>query len=1231
MRRGWLLAVCSTLVSALVFPVASATAEGKETPPAAPDPCTDFMAYQVDAAGYFNAGVGTNAACEPQPGAWDLMYRWPYGPGTSFTTVKSGSNTYVLGQDVTPIRSTDPVAGSSDTFSEREYLLPSGLRVTQKLSIDAGFTPNRLDTLKMSYTIANPTGEPVPAELRIMLDTELNNNDGAPFQVPGAGPVTTEREFTGPEVPDYFAAFADFQDLEHIGAGLLKVPGEIAPNRVVFGTWPNLRGNAWEVTTDPTRAITMDSAVATYFRPPTNGAAIPPGESVTFTTRYGRAATSSDLRPPLSVTLLAPAQASLGVPFQVSTYVTNVGTGPATRGFTRLYVPSGFTVSGPTLVPLREPLDKNDTQQVTWTVTPVDASLVGTQPISVTTGAENAAEKIVTRNIDVTSNGKPVTTYPLLGAHGITGQAADMTFALDTAFATIPGLVRDSVPTGAISSVWTNGQTIIDFTRNSLLRRSGAPKANVIAHSKGGLDTQVAMWNHPELFDSLAMLATPNGGSGSADKLCFIRRLPWGDQAQADMGPCDSEADGLFDLQTGYMRDFFNQIVRDHPEHLKVVVAGDCSGSGVSYAGCNSMNALAGCKADPTRNQGSKPGDKVVCIESAFARTTASGGGLAHALSPIFALDHTGMRSDECPVTRVLAEVYPLDSVNNMWLTGGSCGARSPSLAASSSTSTSASATTSGSSGGGDFFGTAGSADQVPQVAVGTPTAPAVFTVNPEGGDRAQATVVLPAGVTGTVSVLDAAGAPDTAATVTPVDLLGDTGYQVSMTGLAGKSRLVRVTPAVSAQVGLLSTVIAGSTTASATITPGAAGAATQLAVKVPGISSAAAKAGTVTAAWRDGAARRTATLTYDTAADLFRGSFVPPAGAYVPVDISVNVDGRSRMLTTGLVVADGTGSFTGVGATALVDTSGDGKPDVFRIPVQVNVASAGTYQVAADLATGAGMVLSAGGSAQLPAGAGVVTLDVPVRELLLTGVDGPFDVTSAVLTEGGGTRRIVAQKAKVGTTGPFQVAQVATAQVTLGQPTAASVDSNRDGRFDTLRFAGGVSVPAAGDYLVTAKLLSPTGLVIGTFDQTVSLPAGRPGYTIDFPGELVGANGSGRYSLAGLTVTEVDNPRNTDRVHTVQTGLLDAAQWVGGTPNVTTLQQMWKAAQDTGAVSPFGLYVSESNRLERVARAITGGDAATARTQLDTFIAHVGNGGGVEADWRSRLTGYASTLRASL
>jgi hypothetical protein len=1228
MRRGWLLAVCTTLVSALVFPVASATAEGKETPPAAPDPCTQHVAYQVDAAGFFNAGVGTNDQCEPQAGSWDLMYRWPYGPGTSFTTVKSGSGTYVLGQDVAPVRSVDAAPGSPDTVSEREYLLPSGLRVTQRLEIGEGFTPNRLDMVKASYTIANPTGEAQPAELRVMLDTELNYNDGAPFQIPGVGPVTTEREFSGADVPDFYAAFANFQDPEHIGAGLLKVPGEIVPSRVVFGTWPNLSRNVWDVTTNPAASITADSAVAAYFRPPSTGGTIPAGESVTFTTRYGRASTSSDLRPPLSMTVLAPAQAALGSPFQVSVYVTNVGTGPATNGFARLYVPSGFTVAEPTAVALTDPLDTNRTQQVTWTVTPVEPFLVGTQPISVTTLADNAAEKIVTRDIEVVSGGRPVTTYPLLGAHGITGQAADMDVALQEAANTVPNLSgRQSVPTGAITSVWTNGQAIVDYTRGTLLPQSGATKANVIAHSKGGLDTRVAMWNHPELFDSLGMLATPNGGSGSADTLCFLRRLPFGlgDKPFAEMGPCDSEADGLFDLQTGYMKDVFNVIVRDHPEHLKVVAAGDCGGSG--RVSCNGANALAKCKGG---SDGIMHGDKVVCVESAFARTTAYGDGLAQALSPLFDADHTGMRTNACPITRVLAELYPLDSVGNQWLAGGSCGGRTA-LRTTASTSTTSSTSSTSTASGDDFFGSAASADQVPRTVLGSPTAPAAFTVDPEGGDRARATVVLPAGVTATVSVTDAAGAPDASATVTPVDLFGDTGYQVTLTGLAGQSRRVQVTPASDAQVGLLSTVLAGSTTATATVTPGAPGAATQLAVTVPGVSAAAAKAGTVSAAWQEGATRRTTTLTYDSGADLFRGSFVPPAGTFVPLDISVDVARRSRMLSTGVVVADGTGSFTGVGGTSLVDTTGDGKPDVFRVPVQVDVAAAGTYQVAADLATNGRAALSVGGSAQLQAGAGVVTLDVPVRELLLTGVDGPYDVTSAVLTEGTATRRIVARQATIGSTGPFATAQVPTTQVVLSRPAPSSVDGNRDGRYDTLRFAGAVSVPTPGDYLLSATLLSPTGLVVGTFDRTVTLPAGRPAYVVDFPGELVGANGSGRYSLAGLTLTAVDNPRNTDRVHQVQTGVLDSAQWVGGTPNITTLQQMWKAAQDTDAVSPFGLYVSESNRLERVARAIASGDAATARTLLGVFVTDVGKATGVDPDWSARLTGYASTLQATL
>jgi hypothetical protein len=1227
MRRRWFAATVCAVVTALLLPVAAAGADDKGSAPPAPDPCTEHIAYQVDAAGFFNAGVGTDATCTPQPGAWDLTYRWPNGPGTGYTTVKTESGVYVLGQDLSPVRAVDAAPGSTDTTSLRDYLLPSGLRLTQRLEIIDGFTSGRKDTVKVSYTFDNPTGEAQQAELRVMLDTELNYNDGAPFQLPGVGAVTTEREFTGADVPDYFAAFADFQDPVHIAAGILKTPGEITPNRVVFGTWPNLSANRWDVTTNPVTPITYDSAVAMYFRPPSTGATIPPGESLTYTTRYGRASASSDFRPPLSMTVLAPGEAALGSAFKVSVFVTNVGTGPATNGVARLYVPSGFTVSEPTIVPLTDPLSPNQTQQVTWTVTPVDASLVGLQPISVTTAADNAAEKIVTRTIQVIAGSKPIVTYPLLGAHGITGQAADMNVALDTAANTVPALSgRESVPTGAITSVWTNGATIVDYTRGTLLPRVGATKANVIAHSKGGLDTRVAMWTNPELFDTLGMLATPNAGSGSADKLCFLRRLPWGDKVESGMGACDSDADGLYDLQTGYMRDVFNVVVRDHAQHLKVVAAGDCTGTG--RITCNAGSAAAGCQGD---RDGRFHGDSVVCVESAFARTTAYSDGLAHALSPIFDADHTQMRTNVCPITRVLAELYPLDSDGNTWLTTGSCNGQS--LLRSGSTTSASSATSSATSSGGatDFFAGAPTADQVAKVAAGSPTSPARFVVDPEAGDRAQATVVLPGGTTATVAVSRPDGSNDPNAVVNATDIFGDTAYVVSLTGLAGTSRTIAVTPQRSAQVGLLTTVLSGGVTATAAVTPGTPTTPSQVTVGIGGLSAAATRSGTVMIAWREAGSRRELPLTYDGTSNTFRGSFVAPAGTYVPVDVTVSAAGRSRMLTAGTVVADGSGTFSGLGASALVDTSGDGRPDVFRVPVRVSVAASGSYQLAVDLRAGGRLVLSAPGAAQLPAGAGVVNVDVPVRELLLAGADGPFEVTSAVLTEGTATRRIVARAASLGQTGDLRLGQVATATVALSLPVPASVDSDRDGRYDLLRFSGTASVPTTGDYLLSGKLVSPSGLVVGTQERTVTLSAGRSAYAVEFPGELVGANGSGRYTLTGLTLTAVTDPKDTDRIHQVETAPLNAAEWIGGSPNVTTLREMWGAAEASGAVAPFGVYVSESNRLERVERAIATGDLSRARAELDTFIQHVGAAGGVDADWRQRLVGYATSLRATV
>ena len=173
--------------------------------------------------------------------------------------------------------------------------------------------------------------------------------------------------------------------------------------------------------------------------------------------------------------------------------------------------------------------------------------------------------------------------------------------------------------------------------------------------------------------------------------------------------------------------------------------------------------------------------------------------------------------------------------------------------------------------------------------------------------------------------------------------------------------------------------------------------------------------------------------------------------------------------------------------------------------------------------------------------------------------------------------------------------------------------------------------MPKAGDYLVSGTPLAPSGRAVSVQQSTVSLTAGRTSLNIDFAGELIGANGDGVYSLTGLTVTEVNNPANTDRIHTVLTPHLLSARWTGGTPNAITLIEMWQAAQAGDAISPFGFYVSEANRLERLSGYLTRGDGAKAALELDKFIAQVGGSANVEAQWKQRIVGYARALRNTM
>lgn len=103
---------------------------------------------------------------------------------------------------------------------------------------------------------------------------------------------------------------------------------------------------------------------------------------------------------------------------------------------------------------------------------------------------------------------------------------------------------------GSAGTMWTNGQVLADVIRK-VADYYHVPQINIIAHSKGGIDTQTAL-----VYDGAApyvnvvhQLSTPNKGSELAD-LAYSAWVSW----LADI--LGQQDDAVYSLQTSYMANY---------------------------------------------------------------------------------------------------------------------------------------------------------------------------------------------------------------------------------------------------------------------------------------------------------------------------------------------------------------------------------------------------------------------------------------------------------------------------------------------------------------------------------------------------------------------------------------------------------------------------------------------------------------------------------------------------
>lgn len=322
-------------------------------------------------------------------------------PWTSYTTVRVGNLNWVYGSP------TDRRAGYDGLYGEmvQEPTVENGtiqsswklgpIQVWQILSLSRSTTTGLLDTARIEYHVKNNDSLAHMVGLRLMLDTMLGSNDGAPFRVEDKG-LVSDSVYYSENMPEFWQAFDSLTNPRVMSQGTLKGHDTTTPDRVYFTNWGSVADSPWNFDFTPGRDFTrigeyeLDSAISMFWDPKPLG----PGETRNYVSYYG-----------LGGVTIAPGELVLGVTspaqitsdpdkddsFSVIAYVQNDGKGMARGVEAKINLPDGLElVNSPAQIKLGD-LDVQETTQTSWQVR-----------------AKNAKDGVLTFEVEVTSiNSEP--------------------------------------------------------------------------------------------------------------------------------------------------------------------------------------------------------------------------------------------------------------------------------------------------------------------------------------------------------------------------------------------------------------------------------------------------------------------------------------------------------------------------------------------------------------------------------------------------------------------------------------------------------------------------------------------------------------------------------------------------------------------------------------------------------------------------------------------------------
>lgn len=332
-----------------------------------------------------------------------LLFGWP-DSWSSYTTIVVDDNIYKYG---------DNGFVESPSFSAKDGAVLvakyGDIEVCQQINIVENNSTNRKDVVQISYVVTNKGTKSHDFGTRIMLDTMLGSNDEAPFRVPGHGSITTQTEFEGSDIPQYWQAFDSLDNPKVVSQGSFLRTTVNKPDKVQFTNWSKVYNNPWNC---PVAAgeSNGDSAVTITW----NKKVLKAGKTRTYTTHYGLSELVQDNRPPLLVSIYGDSTLSLENgqyspnPFDVTVYIKNIGSGIAKNPWIEISFPGdNLTTNGMKRVRISlNDIGRNEELQQSWKVTAKNVSQDTHEVINITVGADNTETKTVSKYITIPALGK---------------------------------------------------------------------------------------------------------------------------------------------------------------------------------------------------------------------------------------------------------------------------------------------------------------------------------------------------------------------------------------------------------------------------------------------------------------------------------------------------------------------------------------------------------------------------------------------------------------------------------------------------------------------------------------------------------------------------------------------------------------------------------------------------------------------------------------------------------